>query len=187
MQVEACIDVDFVTVTHIEKRCWVFWGEVLSGDVGGLDSRIRQTPRPYFANSFIAWCLCLDKVHFFRPWFHFCGFGNVTIYTYGTHRGRTGGAGPPNFGTTQKSVVSANAQIKVLESWCLGTSARSAAHLNGLHTCSSRSNAQFKFGALKGAVSALKALQGSETETRGLLGGTKEKSFVFPVNRQIYK
>ena len=28
---------------------------------------------------------------------------------------------------------------------------------------------------LKGAVSALKALQGSETETRELLGGTKEK------------
>ena len=98
--------------------------------------------------------------------------------------GGQGGAEPPNFGTTQKSVVSANAQIKVLESWCLGTSALSAAH-HGLHTCSSRSNAQFKFGALKGAVSALKALQGSETETRGLLGGTKEKSFVFPVNRQI--
>ena len=32
-------------------------------------------------------------------------------------------------------------------------------------------------GPLKGAVSALKALQGSETETRELLGGTEENSF----------
>ena len=31
-------------------------------------------------------------------------------------------------------------------------------------------------GPEKGAVSAQKALQGSETETRELLGGTKEKS-----------
>ena len=31
-------------------------------------------------------------------------------------------------------------------------------------------------GPLKGAVSAQKALQGSETETRELLGGTEEKS-----------
>ena len=30
---------------------------------------------------------------------------------------------------------------------------------------------------LKGAVSAQKAIQGSETETRELLGGTEEKSF----------
>ena len=31
-------------------------------------------------------------------------------------------------------------------------------------------------GPLKGAVSAQKALQGSETETRELLGGTEENS-----------
>ena len=102
--------------------------------------------------------------------------------------GGQGGAWLPNFGTTQKSVVSANAQIKVLESWCLGTSALSAAHLNGLHTCSSRSNAQFKFGALKGAVSALKALQGSETETRGVARGCWEElqKIVFSVLFQCF-
>ena len=33
-------------------------------------------------------------------------------------------------------------------------------------------------GPLKGAVSAQKALQGSKTETRQLLGGTKEKSII---------
>ena len=32
-------------------------------------------------------------------------------------------------------------------------------------------------GPLKDAVSAQKALQGSETETRELLGGTEEESF----------
>ena len=36
-------------------------------------------------------------------------------------------------------------------------------------------------GPLKGAVSALKALRGSETETRELLGGTEENS-VSPIN-----
>ena len=36
-------------------------------------------------------------------------------------------------------------------------------------------------GPLKGAVSAQKALQGSETETRELLGGTEENS-VSPVS-----
>ena len=38
---------------------------------------------------------------------------------------------------------------------------------------------------MKGAVSAQKALQGSETETRELLGGTKENS-VPPMGRQFF-
>ena len=47
-----------------------------------------------------------------------------------------------------------------------------------LFPCSSGSNTQGKLRALEDYVfSAQKALQGSETETRELLGGRKEKSF----------
>ena len=42
--------------------------------------------------------------------------------------------------------------------------------------CSSGSNAGQSRGPKKGAVSALKALRGSKTETRELLGGMEEDS-----------
>ena len=52
--------------------------------------------------------------------------------------------------------------------------APSVAHLTvSLYLCSSGSKAR---GPEKGAVSAQKALRGSETETRELLGGTEENS-----------
>ena len=55
-----------------------------------------------------------------------------------------------------------------------------AAHLTvSLLLCSSGSNAQGKSRPLKGAVSAVKTLQGSEIETRELLGGTEEENSVF--------
>ena len=51
------------------------------------------------------------------------------------------------------------------------------AHLTvSLYLRSSGSNAQGESRALEGHVSAQKALQGSETETRDLLGGREEKS-----------
>ena len=53
----------------------------------------------------------------------------------------------------------------------------SAPHLTvSLYLCSSGSNARGESRPEKGAVSAQKALQGSETETRELLGGTEENS-----------
>jgi len=45
-----------------------------------------------------------------------------------------------------------------------------------LFLCSSGSYAEASHGRLKSAVSALKAFQGSETETSELLGGTEENS-----------
>ena len=48
-----------------------------------------------------------------------------------------------------------------------------------LFLCSSGSYAEASHGPLKSAVSALKALQGSETETSELLEGTEEK-IIFP-------
>ena len=46
--------------------------------------------------------------------------------------------------------------------------------------CISGSNARCERGLLKGAMSAQKAFQGSEMETRELLGGTAEHSFSRP-------
>ena len=68
-------------------------------------------------------------------------------------------------------------------SWDNGTFAprlEGALLMVSLFLCSSGSNAQGNLGPLKGAVSAQKALQGSETETRELLGGTEANS-VFPM------
>ena len=45
-----------------------------------------------------------------------------------------------------------------------------------MYLCSSGSNAQDKLRPFKGTVSVQKALQGSKTETRELLGGTEDNS-----------
>ena len=66
--------------------------------------------------------------------------------------------------------------IKVCVSCCLrcpGTSAPRAAHLCPCISEVLEATHKASRGPLKGAVSALKALQGSETETRELLGGTE--------------
>ena len=58
--------------------------------------------------------------------------------------------------------------------WCPGTSATSAPHLMvSLYLWCSEAAHEASWGPLKSAVSVQKALQGSETETRELLGGTE--------------
>ena len=67
------------------------------------------------------------------------------------------------------------------------TTTPSAAHLMvSLFLCNSGINAGESGAPLKGTVSAQKALQGSETVTRKLLGGTKEKS-ISPTRDQSWK
>ena len=77
---------------------------------------------------------------------------------------------PPKFGTTNTSSFSTSAKLRHNWRWpCISVVPE------GTHEASR--------GSLKGAVSAQKALQGSETETRELLGGTEENS-VFPMRGQ---
>ena len=85
------------------------------------------------------------------------------------------------FGSLKESAFSANAQSRFASALFDGV--LGALHLVRLTLrCPSisRSNARGRRRLLKGALSSKKALQGSETETEELQGGTEEKS-VFPM------
>ena len=85
--------------------------------------------------------------------------------------------GPWRFGSLKESAFSANAQSRfasVVVDGVLGPP-RLARHTLWC-PCISVVKHGADRGPLKGTVSAQKALQGSETETRELLRGTKEKS-----------
>ena len=63
--------------------------------------------------------------------------------------------------------------------WCPRTSSSSAPHLTvSFYLCRSGSNTRLSQGPLKGAVSAQRALQGSEKDVRELLLGRKENYFL---------
>ena len=85
---------------------------------------------------------------------------------------------PPIFGTTKTSAFSTKAQSRfaiVVLNGVLGP-LRLAQHTRRCPCVSVVLEATHEVsqGPLMGAVSAQKALQGSETETRELLGGTEE-------------
>ena len=98
--------------------------------------------------------------------------------------GRKGAEAPQIFGTIKTSALSTMAILRfasvVLDS--VLRPKRLACHHCWCPCISVFPEATHKAsrGPLKGAVSALKALQGSETETMELLGGTTEDS-VFPM------
>ena len=87
---------------------------------------------------------------------------------------------PPVFGTKKKSAFSTNAQSRFASVVLDGVLRPPRLSWHTLRCpCFSvvpEATNEASRGPLKGAVSAQKALQGSETEPRELLGGTEENS-----------
>ena len=100
---------------------------------------------------------------------------------YASQRRALGGRRPGWKGPATNSILFVFFTIKQLRfasvQQCPGTSVPSATHqMMSLYLFRLRSNPRLDWGPIKGAISAQKALQVSETKTTDLLGGTTENN-----------